>query len=413
MLSNRHLFKTASTGLSTNRSRTFLTIFGIVIGITAIMLVVSLGAGAQALILGQVQGLGTNTIAIIPGREPTGPSDVSSLYSDSLKEKDLVALENKANVPWLKSIMPTVISADSASFGSNAYQVNIFGATDIISDIFDMHLSDGSFWGPDEVLSRSSVVVLGSKVAQHLFDTDNPIGQKIKVKAVNLKVIGVLAPTGGGSLFNFDNMIILPYTTTQTYILGTKYFNRIIIQTVTDDKVAVSADDISRTLRESHGITDPTKDDFTVQTQQELANRLSTITSSLTWFLVAVASIALFVGGVGIMNIMLVAVTERTREIGLRKALGATNGDILKQFLLEAVMLTVIGGIVGIILGSVLAFVIALGLSKGLGVNWQFVFPWSGAFLGVTVSAVIGLVFGGYPASKASKKSPIEALRYE
>ena len=413
MLSTRHLFKTATTGLSTNRSRTFLTIFGIVIGITAIMLVVSLGAGAQALILGQVQGLGTNTIAIIPGREPTGPSDVSSLYSDSLKEKDLSALENKANVPWLKLIMPTVISADSASFGSNAYQVNIFGATDLMASIFDMHLDSGSFWSQDDVLSRNSVVVLGSKVAQHLFDTENPIGQKIKVKSVNLKVVGVLAPTGGGSLFNFDSMIILPYTTTQSYILGTKYFNRLIVQSVTDDKVAVTADDIARTLRESHNITDPTKDDFTVQTQQDLANRLSTITSSLTWFLVAVASIALFVGGVGIMNIMLVAVTERTREIGLRKALGATDGDILKQFLLEAVMLTVIGGLVGIILGSVLAFVIAIGLSKGLGVNWQFVFPWSGAIMGVTVSAVIGLVFGGYPARKASKKSPIEALRYE
>ena len=413
MLNTRHLFKTATTGLSTNRSRTFLTIFGIVIGITAIMLVVSLGAGAQALILGQVQGLGTNTIAIVPGREPTGPSDSAQLFSDSLKEKDLVAMQNKANVPWLKSIMPTVIGADSAAYGSNAYQVNIFGATEIMADIFDMHLASGAFFTQDDVLSRSDSTVIGSKVYEHLFGYENAIGQKIKIRGRNLKVVGVLSPTGGGSLFNFDNMIILPYTTTQSYILGTKYFNRIIVQSVTDDKVAITADDIARTLRESHGITDPSKDDFTVQTQQDLADRLSTITSSLTWFLVAVASISLFVGGVGIMNIMLVAVTERTREIGLRKALGATDGDILKQFLLEAVMLTVIGGIAGILLGTILAFVIAIALSKGLGVNWQYVFPWSGAILGVSVSAIIGLVFGGYPARKASRKSPIEALRYE
>ena len=175
----------------------------------------------------------------------------------------------------------------------------------------------------------------------------------------------------------------------------------------------VAAADIRLTLEESHNITDPTKDDFTVQTQQSLANTLGTITSALTWFLVAVASIALFVGGVGIMNIMLVSVTERTREIGLRKALGAKDRDILSQFLLEAVLLTLIGGIIGILLGSGLAFLIAFILSHALAINWQFVFPWTGAIMGLSVSGIIGLVFGGYPARQASKKSPIEALRYE
>lgn len=409
----KHILKTALRGLSTNRSRSFLTILGIVIGITAIMLVISLGAGAQNLILGQVQGLGTNTIAIIPGREPTGPSDVSALYSDSLKIKDVTALENKANVPDLKVIMPTVFGAGTAAYEANAYQVTIFGATEFMSDIFDLHPNNGSFFTKDDVLSRGDVVVIGSKVVDHLFGNDNPIGQKIKVKNRNFKVVATLPPTGGGSLFNFDSMILMPYTTAQDYLLGIKYFNRIIIQTQTDAQVPSASQDITQTLRDSHNITDPTKDDFTVQTQQDLANRLSTITSALTWFLVAVASIALFVGGVGIMNIMLVSVTERTREIGLRKALGATDKDILSQFLLESVLLTAIGGIVGIILGAVLSLVIAVGLSQGLGVNWQFVFPWSGAAMGLGVSALIGLIFGGYPASQASKKSPIEALRYE
>lgn len=408
----KHSVKTALKGLTTNRSRSILTILGIVIGITAIMLVVSLGKGAQELILGQVKGLGTNTIAIIPGREPTGPSDIAALFSDSLKERDLIALRNKANVPGVKSIMPTVIGAGTATYEANTYQVSIFGATELMAEIFDLH-PNGEFFSQDDVLSKNDVVVLGSKLTEHLFGTSNAVGQKVKIKGRNFKVIGTLPATGGGSLFNFDDMVLLPYTTAQDYILGQKYFSRLIVQTISDAEVAVTANDIEITLRELHGITDPAKDDFAVQTQQDLANRLGTITDALTWFLVAVASIALFVGGVGIMNIMLVAVTERTREIGLRKALGATDRDILTQFLLESVMLTAIGGIVGIVLGASLAFIIAIALSKGLNVNWTFVFPWGGAILGFSVSALIGLIFGGYPASKASKKSPIEALRYE
>ncbi|MDE1874650.1 MAG: ABC transporter permease [Patescibacteria group bacterium] len=408
----KHVFKASVTGLDTNRSRSFLTIFGIVIGITAIMLVVSLGAGAQNLILSQVQGLGTQTIVAIPGREPTSPTDISSLFSDSLKPKDLTALENKTNVPGLKEAMPEVIGAGVAVYGSNTYQVTVLGATDIMAEILDIHPAEGDFFTADDVLSQSDVVVIGSKVADKLFDGADPLNQKIEIKNKSFRIIGVLAPSGGG-LINFDEMVLMPYTTAQTYLLGTKYFNRIIIEAADGQSVDVVANDVTLTLRESHNITDPSKDDFSVQTQQDLASRLSTITTALTWFLVAVASIALFVGGVGIMNIMLVAVTERTREIGLRKALGATNRDILSQFLLEAVLLTAIGGIVGILLGAGLAFLIALGLSKGLGIAWQFVFPWTGAILGFSVSAAIGLVFGGYPASQAAKKSPIEALRYE
>lgn len=409
----KHSFTTALTGLTTNKSRSLLTILGIVIGITAIMLVVSLGAGAQALILGQVQGLGTRTIAIVPGREPTGPSDVSSLYSDSLKAKDVTALNNRANVPGLNAVMPVIFGGEIASRDANTYNISIFGATELMARIFDLKPKFGEFFDQNDVLSRSDAIVIGSKVADKLFESDDPIGQKVKIKSRNFKVIGVLPSTGGGSLFNFDDMVLMPYTTAQDYLTGTKYYNRLIAEAREGQDVEVVADDIRITLRDSHNITDPSKDDFFVQTQQDLANRLSTITSALTWFLVAVASIALFVGGVGIMNIMLVAVTERTREIGLRKALGATDKDILTQFLLEAVLLTAMGGIIGIVLGTVLAFIIAIGLSHGLGVNWQFVFPWIGAILGFGVSALIGLVFGGYPASQASKKSPIEALRYE
>jgi putative ABC transport system permease protein len=408
-----HTFNTSLTGLTTNRSRSILTILGIVIGITAIMLVVSLGAGAQQLILSQVQGLGTQTIAVIPGREPTGPSDVSSLYSDSLKPKDIIALQNKANVPGLKDVMPVAFGAESVGFGSNTYQVSLFGGTDLMASIFDLHPVSGQFFDKSDVSSRADVAVIGSKVADHLFENQDPVNQNIKIKGRNFRVIAVLPPSGGGTLFNFDDMVIMPYTTVQDYLLGIKYFNRMIIEAEDGADVSIVADDVRLTLRDSHNITDATKDDFFVQTQKDLADRLSTITSALTWFLVAVASIALFVGGVGIMNIMLVAVTERTHEIGLRKAVGATEKDILTQFLLEAVLLTGIGGIVGIILGSLLAFVIAFVLSTFLHINWQFIFPWSGAILGFVVSTVIGLIFGVYPAKQAAKKSPIEALRYE
>jgi putative ABC transport system permease protein len=409
----KHLIGTAFSGLRTNKSRSALTILGIVIGITAIMLVVSLGAGAQALILGEIEGLGTNTVAVVPGREPSGPSDSAQIFSDSLREKDLLALKSKFNVPNLKSIMPVLFGGDTGVYLNETYRLTIFGGSELMEEIFDARPEAGEFFSEDDVKSRADVVVIGSKVREELFGESNPIGEKIRIKGRNFKVIGYLAPTGGGSLFNFDEAAMIPYTTARDYIFGIKYYHRFIIQADDDKNVDIVAEDVRRTLRESHDIDDPSKDDFFVSTQADLAKRLSTITTSLTWFLIAMASISLFVGGIGIMNIMLVSVTERTREIGLRKALGATDRDILSQFLLEAVFLTAIGGMVGIILGTLFSYLISFGLSVGLNVDWKFVFPLTGIVLGLFVSSLVGLVFGGYPARKASRKSPIEALRYE
>jgi putative ABC transport system permease protein len=304
------------------------------------------------------------------------------------------------------------MGAGEATYGSEIYQTNLIGGDMLGEKIFNVHYSKGQFFDDTDVQGRAAVAVIGSKVAEHLFGSDNPINENMRFKNKSLKVVGVLKPSGGG-LMNYDDMIIVPYTTAQTYILGINYFNEFVVEADDTWKVSDVANDIKLTLRESHNIDDPSKDDFNVQTQEDLVTMISTITNALTYFLVAVAAIALFVGGIGIMNIMLVSVTERTREIGLRKALGATDGDILTQFLLESVLLTTIGGVIGIFLGALFSFIISIGLSKGLGVNWQFVFPWSGAILGFTVSALIGAIFGGYPAHKASKKSPIEALRYE
>ena len=208
-------------------------------------------------------------------------------------------------------------------------------------------------------------------------------------------------------------MALLPYTTAGQYLLGRKYFDRIIVSADSEEHITATVEDLKRIVRENHNITDTKKDDFFVETQVDLAERIKTVTTALTVFLVAVAGIALFVGGVGIMNIMLVSVTERTREIGLRKALGAKSRDILTQFLFEAVILTGIGGALGILIGASLSFIISLGIARFALPSWSFSFPYLGALLGLLVSLGIGLIFGIYPARTASRKSPMEALRYE
>jgi putative ABC transport system permease protein len=407
----KYSIKTAVKGLQTHKSRSALTILGIVIGVTSINLVMSLGAGAQDLILGQVKGLGATTVTVIPGKISFGPSQAASTMNDSLKEKDLNLLKTKANVPNATYVMPMVVGSGQAVFGSNVYQVAVFGSGEKVPEIFSIIPDDGYFFSEDDVRSRSAVVVIGHKVKQRLFENDQAVGQKIRIKNNTFKVVGVLPEKGSSS--SFDDTVFMPYTTTQQYITGTKYYSRIVVTADTEANLKSTVNDVTNTLRDSHNITNPDKDDFSVVTSADIAKTLGTVTSALTAFLAAVAAISLVVGGIGIMNIMLVSVTERTKEIGLRKALGATDADIQTQFLLEAVILTAIGGIIGIILGSGLAFVISILISKFAALDWQYVFPISAAILGLVVSTLVGLIFGIYPARQAARKSPMEALRYE
>jgi putative ABC transport system permease protein len=407
----KYSIKTALSGLRTHKSRSALTILGIVIGITSIILVMSLGQGAQNLILDQVKGLGATTVIVLPGKISFGPSTAAQTMNDSLKEKDLKLIESKANVPHAKYAMPMVVGAGKAVFGSNVYQVAVFGSGDLVPDIFSIIPDRGYFFTADDVLSRAAVVVIGYKVKQRLFDGDEAVGQKIRIKNNTFKVVGVLPEKGSSS--SFDDAVFMPYTTTQQYITGTKYYSRIVVEADSKDNLRGTVEDIKITLRNSHNITDPEKDDFSVTTAADVAATLGTITSALTAFLAAVAAISLIVGGIGIMNIMLVSVTERTKEIGLRKAIGATDRDILTQFLLEAVILTGTGGVIGIILGTGLSFIISLLITKYGGLAWTFTFPIMAAILGIGVSSLVGLVFGIYPARQAAKKSPMEALRYE
>ncbi len=411
-----HTAKTALTGLKTNKSRSALTILGIVIGITAIILVVSVGQGAQDLILGQIQALGSKTIVVLPGREPSGPTDptiIDSLFSDSLKEREMKAIQNKSNAPYIKNIMPIVFGADSGVYEGETFRLTMLGVSELASDIFDLVPKEGNFFTEEDVKSRTDVAVIGSKVKDELFGASDAVGQRLKIKGRNFRVIGVLPSKGQVSFFNFDETVLVPYTTAQTYIFGIKHFNRLVVEAESEDKIDQTVSDIEITLRNLHGITDPAKDDFFIETQADIAERVSTVTNILTLFLATIAAISLLVGGIGIMNIMLVSVTERTREIGLRKAVGATEKNILAQFLLEAVFLTTTGGVIGIILGAALSFAVATALSRFVGLNWTFSFPVLAAFLGFVVSAMVGLTFGLYPAREASKKNPIEALRYE
>jgi putative ABC transport system permease protein len=409
----QHTLNTSIIGLRTNKSRSALTILGIVIGIMAIMIVVSLGQAAQNLILGQIQSIGAKTIAVVPGRQPTGPTDFISTFTDSLKPKDLEDLQKKSNAPYIEKIMPIVFGSTVVSYSNKVYRPTIYGLNSYFEDIYNISMDSGRNFTEDEVRTYSDVAVIGHKAAEKLFDTQNPVGLKVKIKDKTFRIIGLMSQKGQSSFLNFDDVVIIPYTTGQRYIFGIKHFNRLAVEADTEDHVDETVRDITMTLRANHSITDASKDDFYVQTQADALNTVKTITDVLTIFLAAVAAISLLVGGIGIMNIMLVSVTERTREIGLRKALGATNSNILTQFLLEAVVLTGVGGIIGIALGTFFSLIVSFGLSQYAHVPWSFSFPIGATLLGLLVSTVIGLVFGLYPARQAAKKSPIEALRFE
>ena len=407
------ILKTSITALWANKTRSALTILGIVIGVAAIILVTGLGQGAQNLILDQIRGLGGQTIIIEPGRQPQGPSDFSEAFTDSLREKEYQAITKKSNIPGIKQATPLVVLSATAIYNNETKRSQIVGASETLFNIFDIELADGNVITNEDIKQMAFTTVIGDKVREKLFGQSDALGQKIKIKNRTFKVVGIVNPMGNVASLDIDNLIVVPYTTAQHYLSGTNYYNMIMVQAESEDIVPQVSEDIKRTLREMHNITDSAKDDFHLVTQADAIQMVSMITNILNVLLGSIAAISLVVGGVGIMNIMLVSVTERTREIGLRKALGASNANILTQFLLEAILLTSIGGLFGVAFGAGGSFLTSIILSKTVAAGWSFTFPVQSAILGLTVSALIGLIFGLYPARQAAQKSPIETLRYE
>jgi len=414
-MSTKHSLAIAYRALKINKSRSFLTILGILIGIASIMMMVSLGSGAEKLILGEISGFGGETIVVRPGNRPTGLTNASgTLVNHSLKERDVELLRRKANVPYAEEVVPFVVVPGSTSYEGETYRPFILGGDiNFFIDFYDAPLLEGSAFTENDIKELKRVAIIGDKVKQELFGESDAVGKYIQVKDQKFKIVGVLAKRGQVAVFDIDDLVVIPHTTAQKYVLGIDYYFEFIVTASDASLVDKTIVDIEKTLRESHKIDDPDKDDFFVMSLQGATEMIQTVISTLTAFLSSVVAIALVVGGVGVMNIMLVSITERIHEIGLRKAVGATEREILQQFLLEAILLTSVGGLMGIAAGGVFSFLISVFLAKFAIANWSFVFPFSAILWGMGVTTFVGLVFGLYPARKAARQDPIEALRYE
>ncbi len=414
-----HIKQSVSTSvlaLLSNKARSFLTMLGIIIGVGAVIIIMAVGAGAQSLILAQVETLGTNLIGVIPGGsdEEGPPASVMGIAITTLTYDDALSLREKKNVPNIVDVVAYTKGVGTLSWRSNTYDTNLSGCTSGFLLVEDGEVDAGRFFTEEEERNLSKVVVLGSDVKRELFGGSEAIGQKIKIKKHMFEVIGVMKERGTVAFQDYDDQVFLPIKTMQKQIAGINHLGLIRAKIDNENNIKRAINDVKLTLRERHDIKDASgkSDDFTIQSATEALNMIGTITDALRYFLAAMAALSLIVGGIGIMNIMLISVTERTREIGLRKAVGANNINIMNQFLLEAVYITFFGGIIGIIGGIAISFIIAI-VAQFLGYDWDFMVSFLSVVLAVSVSMLVGLVFGLYPARKASKLEPVEALRYE
>lgn len=408
--------KSSVTALLANKVRSFLTMFGIIVGVGAVIIIVSVGAGAQSLVLAQVKDLGANLIGVLPGRseEKGPPASVMGIVITTLTYEDAMALKEKKNAPNIVEVVAYSKGVGSVSWGGNDYDTNLSGSTVGYLQVEKGEVDEGRFFTEEEEGNLSRVVVLGSTVKKELFGDSEAIGEKVKIRKKTFEVIGVMKERGTVAFQDYDDQVFIPIKTMQKLILGVNHIGMMRAEVDSADNVEQALKDTEQTLRDRHDITDPTgaSDDFTVRSMAEALDMMTTITNALRFFLAAMSALSLLVGGIGIMNIMLVSVTERTREIGLRKAIGANNFNIMSQFLVEAVSITVLGGIIGIIGGVVVSFLISV-VSNAMGYEWEFIVSLFSILIAVAVATLVGMVFGIYPAYKASKLQPVEALRYE
>jgi putative ABC transport system permease protein len=404
-------FKIALRSLGANKLRAALTMLGIIIGVMSVIAMLSIGRGAQAAITNQINSIGTNLLFVTPGATQQGGVRTAEGSAPTLTLADGEALQGVQNVVGVASYVD--------GFGQLAYLGNnavgrIIGTTPEYLDVLNASVADGDFFTAQNVTASTPVVVLGSQIAQNLFNDSEPVGQSVRINGQNFRVVGVMTAKGGTGFMNQDTQVFVPLTAAKSRLLGNGRFRGGDLVSDVNIKITDSSvqnqviQDIGDVLRQRHRVA---QDDFTIQSQQDILNTANQVTGVLTIFLGGIAGVSLVVGGIGIMNIMLVSVTERTREIGIRKAIGARRRDIMMQFLTEAIILSVSGGLIGILFGALIARLIS-GVQFGSSTITTVVDP-DAVLLAVGFSVAVGLFFGSYPANRAASLHPIDALRYE
>ena len=406
-MNGTNLFKIALRALANNKLRAFLTMLGIIIGVASVIAMLAIGQGSKKSIQQQISEMGSNMIMIHPGAEMRGGvrQDPSAMQTLKLENYEKLSVE----CTYLSGISPNVSSSGQLVAGANNYPSSVSGVSMDYLTIRQLTVEQGEMFTENDIRTAAKVCVIGKTIVDNLFpDGSDPIGKVIRCNQIPFRVIGVLKSKGYNSMgMDQDDVVLAPYSTVMKRLLAQTYLSGIFASALTEDMTDEAVDEITTILRREHKLKETDDDDFTIRTQQELSSMLNTTTDLMTTLLACIAGISLVVGGIGIMNIMYVSVTERTREIGLRMSVGARGVDILSQFLIEAILISITGGLIGVIIGCGASFMI-----KTIA-HWPvFIQPWS-VLLSFLVCTVTGVFFGWYPAKKAADLDPIDALRYE